>query len=354
MTRRDEILKRIVEHFIKTAQPVGSQTLLDEYHLDVSSATIRNEMNALEKEGFLEKPHASAGRVPSAKGYQYFVEHLREDRFDEKVRFALQRVLDERNKSVEEILEQSCEILSSMTNLASIVLGPKVEEEHLVSVQLIPLGHQTATAVFVTDQGYVENKTFIVKEQISMEELTKVVKLLNERLAGTAISDLVPKMQAMQPTLKDYLVGQDVVYQALIGAFLKFAGNRMNLYGKENLLDQPEFVDDAKKLRKVLDLLDDPAALRQALEDVPQSEDKVKINISRPDSDLGDMAILSANVTIPGGQKSTLNLVGPSRMDYDLAVSLLQYVSQTLDDYFNQESDEEETECPKKTNIPKA
>lgn len=242
-----------------------------------------------------------------------------------------------------------------MTNLASVVLGPKIEEEHLVSVQVIPLGHQTATAVFVTDQGYVENKTFLVPDSIDLEELTKAVKILNERLAGTAICDLVPKMKAMQPTIKDYLVGQDVVYQALIGAFLRFAGDRMNLYGKENLLDQPEFVDDAKKLRKVLELLDDPKALRKAMEEATTFDGGVKVNIGSSDPELGDMAILSATVTTPGGQNTTLNLVGPSRMDYDLAVSLLQYVSETLDEFFHQGTGEEEKECPKtKNETPKA
>lgn len=138
MTRRETILKLIVEHFIKTAQPVGSQTLLDEYKLDCSSATIRNEMNALEKDGYLEKTHTSSGRVPSSDGYRYYVEHLRDERVDNRFKFALASVLEKRTQSVEEVIEQSCKILSSMTNLASVVLGPKVSEEKLVSVQVIP------------------------------------------------------------------------------------------------------------------------------------------------------------------------------------------------------------------------
>ncbi|MDY5441068.1 MAG: heat-inducible transcriptional repressor HrcA [Candidatus Enteromonas sp.] len=358
MTRRDEILKLIVEHFIKSAQPVGSQTLLDSYQLDVSSATIRNEMNALEKEGLIEKTHASSGRVPSAKGYEYYVTHLREDRFDDRVRYALQSVLEKRSQSVEEIIQQSCEILSNMTNLASVVLGPKIHEEHLVSVQVIPIGPRTATTVFVTDQGYVENKTFLVPEDISVDDVVKAVSVLNDRLKGTSIADLVPKMRAMQPAVKDYLVGQDVVYQAILGAFTRFAGERMNLYGKENLLDQPEFAEDAKKLRRVLEVLDDPKALRRAMEESLLTDPGSGINmrITSDDPELGDMAILSATVTTPGGQNTTLNLVGPSRMDYDRAVALLQYVSETLDEYFSQNSGQGESECPPKTNdtTPKA
>ena len=341
MTRTDQILKLIVEDFIKTAQPVASQTLIDKYHLEVSSATIRNEMNALEKEGYLEKTHTSSGRVPSNKGYTYYVEHLREGRIDEKVKYALESVLDKRTQSVEQIISESCEILANMTNLASVVLGPKVNEEHLVSIQVIPIGTNTATAVFVTDQGYVENKTFMIDGSVSMDDLVKTVTALNDRLRGTPIAELVPKMEAMRPALQDYMVGQDVVYQALLEAFLKFAGKRMNLYGKENLLDQPEFAEDAKKLRNVLRFLEDPDALRKATEQATVSEKGgVGVKIGGNDENLNDMAILTASIQIPGGQNASINLLGPNRMDYERAVTLLDYVSKTLDNYFQKEKGE--------------
>ncbi len=330
MTRRDHILKLIVEHFIKTAQPVGSQTLLDEYGLECSSATIRNEMCALEKEGLLEKPHTSAGRIPSSEGYRYYVEHLRDERVDHRVKYALASVLERRTQSVEEVIEQSCQILSSMTNLASVVLGPKVSEEKLVSVQVIPLSATTATAVFVTDQGYVENKTFVLEQGTSAEDVQKTVTLLNDRLKGTPIVDLVTKMEAMRPAVTDYVVGQDVVYQALMEAFLRFAGERLNLYGKDKLFEQPEFAEDAKKLRKVLGLLDDPKALREALTDTG-SQDPVELHIAGEGDDL---AIVSAKVNVPGGQTTSISLVGPTRMDYDAAVSMLRYVAETLGTYF--------------------
>src|SRR5574344_2485390 len=173
MTRQDEILKLIVEHFIKTAEPVGSKTLQEVYKLEVSSATIRNEMNALEQDGYLEKTHTSSGRVPSEKGYQYYAEHIRETSVDEGAKNALANVLSEKSKSVEEVMKESCEILSHMTNLASVVLGPSVQQERLAKVQLIPLSKNSATAVFVTDQGYVENKTFIVDEKLHMEDVEK-------------------------------------------------------------------------------------------------------------------------------------------------------------------------------------
>lgn len=350
MTRSEQVLKLIVEHYIKTAQPVASKTLIEQYGLTVSSATIRNEMLSLEKEGYLEKPHTSAGRVPSAKGYQYYVDNLREERIDDGVKHALQKVLDQRSQSVEEIIAQSCEILSNMTNLASVFLGPKINEEHLVSLQIFPSGTNSATAVFVTDKGYVENKTFILPEGMEQSELKKGVDALSERLLGTSICDLVPKMEAMKPALTDYMVGQDAVYQALLGAFLRFAGERMNLYGKTNLLDQPEFVDDAQKLRRVLTLLDNPKELRKAMEEAVPSEGDVNVRIGNEETCLKNMAIVSATVQIPGGQNATLNLLGPTRMDYDRAVTLLDYVTKTLDEYFKPKGESEE--CKKQTSNP--
>jgi heat-inducible transcriptional repressor len=345
MTRTEKILKLIVEHFIKTAQPVGSQTLLDEYDLDCSSATVRSEMNALEKAGYLEKTHTSSGRVPSKAGYEYYVEHLRQERLDDSIKYALQSILDKKTQSVEEVIRQSCEILANMTNLASVVLGPKVTDEKLVSVQIIPLGNNSATAVFVTDQGYVENKTFMVDGTMDLNEVTKTVGLLNERLKGTPIADLVPKMEAMKPALSDYIVGHDAIYQAILQTFLKFASERMDLYGKENLLDQPEFADDAKKLRRILSLIDNPKALRSALEGGEEEEGDMSVRIAPEGSD--DVAIVSAKIAIPGGQNASISLVGPTRMDYEKALAMLGYVSSALDEYFgNDESSDNEGEDP--------
>lgn len=344
MTRRDTILKLIVEHFIKTAQPVGSQTLLDEYGLECSSATVRNEMNALEKDGYLEKTHTSSGRVPSSAGYRYYVEHLRDERVDSRVKFALASVLEQRVQSVEEIMGQACQILSSMTNLASVVLGPKVSEEKLVSLQVIPLSPTTATAVFVTDQGYVENKTFVLEQGNAVEDIQKAVVLLNDRLKGTPIVELVPKMEAMRPAVTDYIVGQDVMYQALIQAFVRLTEERLNLYGKERLFDQPEFADDAKKLRQVLALLDDPKALREAIRDTAEAAHDVDLKIA---GESDDLAIVSAKVNVPGGQSTSIALVGPTRMDYDTVVAALHYVAATLEDHFKKLEGGSDP-CPKK------
>ncbi len=339
MTRRDMILKYIVEYFVSTAEPVGSKTLLEHYHLNCSSATIRNEMNALEVDGYLEKTHTSSGRVPSGKGYEYYVNNLRGSRVDEEVKNALQTILDKKVKSVEEVMKEACQILSNMTDCAAGVLGSNASEERLIKVQVIPLSKNSATAVFVTDQGYVENKTFIFDGNISVEEVEKMISALNDRLSGSRISEIVPKLEAMRPALTDYMVNQEMLYQILLEAFVRFSGERMELYGKDALLHQPEFASDAEKMRKLISLLDDPKAFRKAMEDGKQASDKISVRI---DPEHGDVSIVSAEVDIPGaGNSSYLTVLGPKRMDYGKAVSILEYFQEALERYFNEQSNEE-------------
>lgn len=342
LTRRDKILKLIVEYFVKNAQPIGSQTLIDEYHLDYSSATIRSEMNALENEGYLEKTHTSSGRVPSSKGYKYYVTNLRDNSLNGEFRNQLQSVFTEKVKSVEEVIKESCEILSHMTNLASIVLGPNATEEKLASVQIIPLNEKSASAVFVTNQGYVESKTFILNEQVNMRDVEKCVKLMNERLVGTSIADLVPKMEALKPLISDYVIDHDVLYRAIMEAFVKFAADRLSLFGRDELFEQPEFANDAMRLKKVLELLDNPEKFREVLSK-ESDYDGVKIHIG---TTCEDISVVSAELKVPGGNGSSIALVGPTRMDYDKVVAALEYLNKELERYFNETK--EEPKCQKK------
>lgn len=329
MNRRDRVLKLIVEHFIKTAEPVGSKTLIEEYDLDYSSATIRNEMNALEQEGFLEKTHTSSGRVPSSKGYRYYIENLREKSLSEEFKYQMQTILDEKIQSIDDVIKESCEILSQMTNLASIVLGPNAQQEKLVSVQIVPISETSATCVFITDQGYVENKTFVINEKTSLADVESCVELLNERLKGTSIAELIPKMKAIKPLLSDYVIDHDVIYQAMLEAFVGFAKDRLSAYGKEELFEQPEFKDDASKIKKLLELLDSPEVFRDV-----EGDEEISIHIGGEGKDDKDVSIISAKINIPGQKEGSIAIVGPKRMDYDNVVTSMEYLIKELEKRF--------------------
>ena len=337
MNRRDKILKLIVDHFIKTAQPVGSQTLIDEYALDYSSATIRSEMSDLENDGYLEKTHTSSGRVPSSKGYRYYVDNLRDKSVDEEIKHRIQMVLEQKVQSTEEVIKESCEILSHMTNLVSVVLGPNASEEKLVSLQIIPIGDKAATAVFVTDTGYVENKTFNIGDEIRIDDVQSCVKLLNDRLSGTPISELVGKMQVIKPLITDLIVGNDILYQAMLETFLRFASDRLSLYGRDKLFDQHEYSHDINKLKKMMQMLNSPNMIRD-ITDLGGSE--LTIHIGEDDNDLEDVAIVSAKVKVPGHKDGNIAILGPRRMDYAKVINYLEYVVATLEKHFESQDDE--------------
>jgi len=334
LTRSDTILKYIVEYFIKNAQPVGSHTLIDEYKLPYSSATIRNEMFALEKMGFIEKTHSSSGRVPSSKGYRYYCEHLRDKNVDEQLKNSLQVVLEQKVRSIEEVIKESCEILSHMTNLVSVVNGSSETIERLANVQLIQIGENTLTAVFVTDKGYVENKTFIIPTSIKANEVVDCVKILNDRLKGTPVNELVDKVEALKPILNDYVVSHDIVYQALLETFIRFAGDRLSLYGRDELFNQPEFKNDAEKLQEVYKLLNDKSLFREVNNEAKNTkEDEVLLNIGETNP---DVSMVTTKFKIGNGEESTITLLGPTRMDYDKVLSALEYLTEELNKYFEE------------------
>ena len=333
LTRSDTILKYIVEYFIKNAQPVGSHTLIDEYHLQYSSATIRNEMFALEKMGYIEKTHSSSGRVPSTKGYKYYCKYLRDGGIDEALKNSLQVVLEQKVRSVEEVIKESCEILSQMTNLVSVVTGSKDTIEKLANVQLVKISDNTLTAIFVTDKGYVENKTFIIPSSIKSDEMVDCVKLLNDRLTGTPVNELVEKVEALKPILNDYVVSHDIVYQALLETFIRFAGDRLSLYGRDELFNQPEFKNDAEKLKEVFNLLNDKNIFQaQSGEAISDRDEKVLVNIGETNP---DVSMVTTKFKIGDGEESTITLLGPTRMDYDRVLSALEYITDELNKYFD-------------------
>ena len=345
LSRSDLILKYIVEYFIKTATPVGSNTLLENYDLPYSSATIRNEMAHLENLGYIEKTHASSGRVPSAEGYRYYVRYLREGNphdVDEQLKHQLAVILDRRSKSIEEVIKESCEILSHMTNLASVVLGPNADEEHLASIQLVPLSKNSATCVFVTDKGYVENKTFVFEEEISIADVKKCVDLINERTRGTAISGLLDKMEAIKPLIESMIHSNDTIYRAFAEAFLKFTSDRIALYGRENLLDQPEFNSDLEKFKEMIKFIDSPQQLR----DMISADDSLDVHIGKDEEGRGleDVSFVTKKISIGNDHEGTITLVGPTRMDYDKIVNALEYLAEQIAEFYGEDDEDNRKE----------
>ncbi len=332
--RKDEILKYIVEEFIRTAQPVGSKSLLNRYNMDCSSATIRNAMVELEKDGMLEKTHVSSGRVPSAKGYQYYLDHLDNSSLMNSVDLEFQRefqeVLKNKSRSVEDVISKSCQMLSEMTNMATVVLGPKSSNETLISVQLLRLNENSAMGIFITDSGYVEKKTFVInpKDGVTFNQLTNTMSMLNERLAGTKISELEAKAKALQPIAsKTFGKGGDIIMEAFLQALVSFTRKRYEVYGEKNLLSLPEFSNSKESFINAYDALQNPNALEK---NFAGQDDLGSVNVSFTNENKGDFAIVSKKFN----GKDQLAVVGPKRMDYKKVLSALEYIVYMLDRYY--------------------
>ena len=340
MERKDYILKCIVEYFIKKAEPVGSSTLINEFDLDCSSATVRNVMAELEREGLIEKTHTSSGRVPSNKGYNYYIKYLRNKDVDESYKNQLAKIFTEREKSIDDVIKESCEILSHMTNLASIVLGPEATEEHLVSVQAIPLSDKSLTCVFVTDKGYVENKTFVLNDQTSLKDIKECVAILNDRLVGASISELTTRMEMIKPLISEYVKANDSIYRMIAETLLRFQSERVSMFGQANLLNQPEFNQDVDKLKKLLDFFEHPSKVNDVLKGRTTSgTSDLEFYIGNEDG-YNDVSMITSNIKVGDKQLGKIALVGPTRMDYEKVVSALEYFVDQVEELYAKRKEE--------------
>ncbi len=325
--RQINILKILVDEFVHTAEPVGSKALMEKYDLPYSSATIRNDMQTLEEKGYLEKTHTSSGRIPSTKGYQFYCENLLETTIDEKLELTLQGLFSDKHLNLDEAIEQSCAILSQMTNLASGALGPDASKQRLEHIKLFPVNERSAVCVFITDTGHTENKTFNFTRDVSVGEIERCCTILNDRLKGTLIQEVVEKLKALEPILEEQLHRHEILFQAFVRAFQKFASEHIYLSGQNQLLYQPEFAD-IEKLKQLMSMLENRTLWRQlgnqSQELVVQTQEGSKMVW------LDDVAVVSSCFKV-NDEEGQLMVIGPSRMDYDRIMSLLEYIAQAIE-----------------------
>ncbi len=336
--RKIVIFKAIVEEFIQSAEPVGSKTLLEKYDMKFSSATIRNEMMELEAMGLIEKTHTSSGRIPSTKGYHFYVEHLMEDRQDERIEYALSQVFTDRQMNIQEVIKRSCDILSQMTNLTTIVLGPDSNIQRLASIQLIPLSDRSAMAVFETSEGHSESRIFNFDDDISISEIQTCCTVLNERLTGTPLNEVVAKMNIIRPILAKKIAHYEVLFEAFINAFLRFAADNMYLSGQSNLMHQPEFAD-VEKLKQVMKLLENSALWRTI------GHNKGDLLLQKGDQAqlvwMDDMAVITSTIKIKDRDSGQLMVLGPSRMEYDRILSMIKTLTKAIEQIYGKEDEDE-------------
>ena len=336
------ILKCIVEEFVETAEPVGSKTLMAKYQLPYSSATIRNEMSFLEEHGFLEKTHTSSGRIPSTEGYRFYVNTLMQPSVDDEVKNQVATILGDRHRSLNEIIKESCQMLSELTHLTTVALGPNSGYERLQNITLVPLTEHSVTAIIVTDKGHVENRNFNVKNNAYLEDLTSCVNVMNELLDGTPINQVAFRLERdVKPILSARIKEHEVLFNAFLEAFMKFANSHVYFSCKENLLYQHEY-NDVNKLRRLVTAFENSQSWK-SLEPIALEEGvSVRIGSDSPIEDLNDVSVISASFKTGNESKGSISVIGPTRMPYEKVVSLVEYISQSLEEVLLSEEDEDD------------
>ena len=338
--RRIAIFKSIVDEFIKTAEPVGSKALQVKYHLPYSSATIRNDMQILEEMGYLEKMHTSSGRVPSIKGYRFYCENLLNDsKIDKRMELAIRDAVELANMNIEEAVIQSCRILSEMTNMTAGAIGPDSSVQCLEHIKLFPLDSRNAVCIFITNTGHTETKNFRFKEDIPLSDIENCTEILNSRLKGIPVAQLPEKMNELRPVLSQSVRRHELLFTAFVKAFVKFASENVYFSGKERMLYQPEF-EDITKLKKLMSMFDDSTVWKQ----MNSSENAVAVKTKRG-AELtwyGDLAVVRSKFKVNDKESGELMVVGPSRMDYEMVVSMLGYAAKMIEKMYSSGGSEDE------------
>ncbi|MBS4173592.1 heat-inducible transcriptional repressor HrcA [Bacillus sp. FJAT-49736] len=324
------ILQVIIDDFIRSAQPVGSRTLSKKEEISLSSATIRNEMADLEELGFIEKTHTSSGRIPSEKGYRYYVDHiLSPQKLDSKDISQIHSIFAQKIYELENIVQKSAKILSELTNYTAILLGPAVKETKLKHLQIVPLNSDTAIAIIITDTGHVENRMFTFPSGFNVGELERLVNILNERLANVPIHDLKDKIyKEVADILKQHIYNFDSILYTISETLNIPDHEKIFFGGKSNMLNQPEF-NDIKKVRSLMDMIESEQGFYELFKHAPKGI-HVKIGKENKLSEMENCSLITASYSVGNEPVGTIAILGPTRMEYSRVISLLDFLSNDM------------------------
>ncbi len=323
--RQKEILKLIVLNYIQLAKPVGSKLLCK--RLNCSSATVRSEMAILEDWELLEKTHTSSGRIPSEKGYRYYVDYLMNPKeINGEDMLKLQIIFKNNELELSDCLNQSLKLIAEMTSYTSIVLGKTSHDNHLKEVNVVPFNDSDMIAIVITDKGHVEHKKISFKN-VSLEEIKRTVTLINDLIVGTPIDEVSSKLEfEIKPIIGRYVKEHELVYNTFYQVFQDFSNKNINVVGKNNILKQPEF-NSIDKIKNIFGKLEDT----NLLTNIETDNNDIKVYIGKENKLDEDVTIVQTKYRTPS-QEGTIAIVGPKRMDYERVVSLLEFIKKNIED----------------------
>jgi len=331
-SRRKSILTAIVESYIDTAAPIGSRAIAQRFRNTISPATIRNVMADLEEMGFIMHPHTSAGRVPTDKGYRFYVDSLLEPKHLTKEEESIvNKLVHHSGNDIEYIMQNTSKAISIITNVAGIVLTPRLKRSIFKHIELFNIDDSRILAVIVTTSGFVKNSIMDFEERITKQELVRITEFLNSELEGVSLGEI-----------KSYLTRKLLEERDSFYTFLKRATDILSvpglfktddhLYfdGAACIMSHPEFTD-INKARLFLRACEDKKGLLNLLnEDMEREGVKIHIGKENIDSEIQNCSIITCNYKINESIVGAVAAIGPTRMEYGKVMSVLKYISHEL------------------------
>lgn len=338
--RKLKILQAIITNYLETGEPVGSRTISKYTDLNLSSATIRNEMADLEEMGYIIQPHTSAGRIPTDAGYRWYVDQLmlEKDVETDEMR-ETNKALIERVDRLEELLKQVARVLASNTNYATMVTAPHYQNTTVKFVQLSQVSKEQMLAVIVVEGNIIKNKLMRAEYELSNDEILKLNILINTFLQGASLADInLEMMHAMQQQAGKYAGVLEGVFQGVMEAIHEAEELEIYTSGATNILKYPE-LGDITRTSELLEAFEEKKVLTELLDDAMSKEDDSGIQIyigdESPVKDMKDLSVVTATYQLQEGAKGTIGIIGPKRMDYKKVVATLKNLTEELDIIFS-------------------
>lgn len=335
--RKQRILRLVVHQYVKTAKPVSSQSLSEEGALNLSSATVRNVLSELEEDGYLTHPHTSAGRIPTDKGYRFFVDSLMQiQHLAREEEDRIQKEYTERLKELENVMHHTSHMLSSLSHYTGFVLTSKPEKDLFHHVELLRLGERKLMVVFVTQAGVVRHKTVALDSDISEQALRRVAHLLNDSLRGLTLEAAVVQAQEkLESFRRDEQQAFDLAQllsKMLIGPIVQ---EEIYLEGTSNIFSS-EDITSVDEARHLFHLMEEKQVLSSWVHEVLKDQTGVTVAIGaeNPFPELKNMSLVSSAFKTDDNTVGVLGIIGPKRMEYPRMIALVDFLSRFVNKAF--------------------
>ena len=334
--RKYLILQAIIDDYIVTAMPVGSRTISRKSGVGFSPATIRNEMFDLEELGYLAQPHTSAGRVPSNKAYRLYVDHLLKTvKLTSDERERMHEHLVDKSRRVDGVIRSAADVLSDATKYTSVIVAPKLGTLRIKHVQLVPVAEKTALMIIVTNAGIVKDAVIRIPGGLSADELYSISRMLTEKLAEKPL-------EAVRQEFAE-LLRNNAENRRLLGEALQVIEKKLEsedqadviIGGSANLLGYPEY-SDVNKARNFLAVLESKDTIRRVLSRDGSMEVTIRIGPENQVPALNDCSIVTASYRVGDHSNGILGIIGPTRMNYNRVISVLDFMGRELSDVLSE------------------